>query len=74
MFDFEACTYDFFIFEGFGIFLTTVSMLLFKEVSTIGFIVEGGETANLGGDVVGFKEVGFSFEFANLDDIVLIFL
>jgi len=52
----------------------TVSTLLFKEVGTIGFIVGGRGTANLGRDAVGFKEVGFSFEFADLDDIALIFL
>ena len=74
MFDFEACAYNFFIFEGFGTFLMTVSTLLFKEVGIISFIVGGGETANLGRDAVEFKEVGFSFEFADLDDIASIFL
>jgi len=73
-FDFEAYAYNFFIFEGFRTFLMTVSTLLFKEVGTIGFIVEGRGTANLGRDMVGFKEVGFSFEFVDLDDIALIFL
>jgi len=73
-FDFEACVYNFFIFEGFETFLTTVLILLFKEVDTISFIVEGEETTDLGRNVVGFKEVGFSFEFADLDDIALIFL
>ena len=74
MFDFEACTYNFFIFEGFGTFLMTVSTLLFKEVGTISFIVGGGGTTNLGRDAVEFEEVGFPFEFANLDDIALILL
>ena len=74
MFDFKAYTYNFFIFEGFGTFLMTVSTLLFKEVGTISFIVGGGGTANLGRDTVEFKEVGFSFEFADLDDIASIFL
>ena len=55
-------------------FLMTVSMLLFKEVGTIGFVVGGGGTTDLGRDVVGFEKVGFSFEFADLDDIVSIFL
>ena len=73
-FDFEACAYDFFIFEGFETFLTTVLMLLFKEVGTISFIVGKKGTADLGRDAVGFKEVGFSFEFTDLDDIALIFL
>ena len=73
-FNFEAYTYDFFIFEGFGMFLMTVSMLLFKEVGTIGFVMRGGGTTDLGRDVVGFEKVGFSFEFADLDDIVSIFL
>ena len=58
MFDFEACTYNFFIFKGFGTFLMTVSKLLFEEVGTISFVVGGGGTADLGGDTVGFKEVG----------------
>ena len=74
MFDFEACTYNFFIFKGFGTFLMTVSKLLFEEVGTISFVVEGEGTADLGGDAVEFKEVGFSFEFTDLDDIASIFL
>jgi len=74
IFDFKACAYDFFIFEGFGTFLMTVLTLLFKEVGTISFIVGGGGTTNLGGNAVGFEEVRFSFEFADLDDIALIFL
>jgi len=74
MFDFEACAYNFFIFKGFGILLMTVSMLLFKEVDTIGFIVGGGETANLGRDTIEFEEVGFFFKFSDLDNIALIFL
>ena len=74
MFNFEACTYDFFVFKGFGTFLTTVLMLLFKEVDTIGFVVGEEGTTDLGRDVVGFEEVGFSFEFTDLDDITSIFL
>ena len=73
-FDFEAYAYDFFIFKRFGTFLTTVSTSLFKEVGTISFVVGEGETTDLDGDVVGFKEVGFSFEFTDLDDITSIFL
>ena len=52
----------------------TVSKLLFEEIDTISFVVEGEGTANLGGDAVEFKEVGFSFEFTDLDDIASIFL
>ena len=74
MFDFKAYTYNFFIFKDFRTFLTTVSTLLFKEVGTISFVVEGGGTANLGGDVVEFEEVGFSFEFTDLNNIASIFL
>jgi len=57
----------FLIFKGFGFFLTTDSTFLLEGGATGKFVVEERGTAIEGGELIGFKIVDFSFEFAELD-------
>ena len=67
IFDFEAYTYNFFIFKGFGAFLLTNSMFLLGGGATGKFVVGERETAVEGRVMMEFKIVNFPFEFVELD-------